>query len=137
MNRLHWSDFHVFDIVWFVLSRRFQWHTLQNVIRRYSPHQKIAKVKNYYFSLAKVPISYFKPVKIAFFWTHWLCDWFWPTFCSNFRKLFVRVDWLEKMTLMDNFPLMNIKKWNDLKDVLVTRFLNLLDLLVLTNRLVR
>ena len=28
---------------------------------------------------------------------------------------------------MDNFPLMNIKKWNDLKDVLVTRFLNLLD----------
>ena len=58
---------------------------------------------------------------------HWLCDWFWPTFCSNFRKLFVRVDWLEKMTLMDNFPLMNIKKWNDLKYVLNTQFLNLLD----------
>ena len=48
MNRLHWSDFHDFDIVRFVLSRRFQWdnkllnpmnlelfafigHTLQNV----------------------------------------------------------------------------------------------------------
>ena len=37
-------------------------HTLQDVIRRYSPHLKIAKAKNYYFSLAKVPISFFKPV---------------------------------------------------------------------------
>merc|ERR1711917_145804 len=25
LNRLHWSDFHDFDIVRFVLSRRFQW----------------------------------------------------------------------------------------------------------------
>ena len=31
------------------------------------------------------------------------------------------------MTLTDNFPLMNIKKWNDLKYVLNTQFLNLLD----------
>ena len=54
--------------------------------------QKIAKVKNYHSSLAKVPISYFYPVKIEFFWTHQLCDWFWPTFCSSFRKLLVWVD---------------------------------------------
>ena len=29
--------------------------------------QKIAKVKNNHSSLAKVPVSYFNPVKIAFF----------------------------------------------------------------------
>ena len=71
----------------------FLWVFSDSVLATPKPtHQKIAKVRNVHSSLAKVPVSYFNLVKIAFCWTHQLWDWFWPSFCSSFLKILVRVD---------------------------------------------